>query len=115
MPAAATITPVLQGLASLLKALFDSGIQIPPTTNREALSLLYCSSTTAEPIFPPLKHRRAATRGHQSSIAPASAPPSFSPELLSARPSTSTGIRSSSLAERISPPQQERGKRISSL
>ncbi|MGH0131084.1 UNVERIFIED_CONTAM: hypothetical protein FKN15_044996 [Acipenser sinensis] len=57
-------------LARLLKALFDSGIQIPPSTDHKALFLLYCSSTAAEPIFPPLKRRRAA--------------PLSSPELLPA-------------------------------
>ncbi|MGH0138989.1 UNVERIFIED_CONTAM: hypothetical protein FKN15_025387 [Acipenser sinensis] len=84
-------------LARLLKALFDSGIRIPPSADREALFLLYCSSTAAQPVFPPLKRRRVATGGRQSSFAPSS------PELLPAQPSTSTGVRSSSLVQRTSP------------
>ncbi|RXM35872.1 Tetratricopeptide repeat protein 39A [Acipenser ruthenus] len=89
-------------LALLLKALFVSGIRIPPSADREALFLLYCSSTAAQPVFPPLKRRRVATGRRQSSFAPASAPPS-SPELLPARPSTSTGVCSSSPVQRTSP------------
>ncbi|RXM37114.1 Multidrug resistance-associated protein 4 [Acipenser ruthenus] len=60
-------------------------------------------STVAKPVLPPLKCRCAATGGCQSSFAPASAPPS-SPELLPAQPSTSTGVRSSSLVQHTSPP-----------
>ncbi|MGH0159595.1 UNVERIFIED_CONTAM: hypothetical protein FKN15_008292 [Acipenser sinensis] len=62
-------------VARILKALFDSGIQIPPNSGREALFLMLCKSIEAEPIYPPpSKHRRATTRGQQASYASAAAP-----------------------------------------
>ncbi|MGH0120000.1 UNVERIFIED_CONTAM: hypothetical protein FKN15_061118 [Acipenser sinensis] len=81
-------------VARMLKAIFDSGTQIPPSADRNTLFLLLCNIQDAEPIFPPAKHRRAAPRGQLASCSAVATPtPGTAVDLTSAAPSSRASHR----------------------
>ncbi|MGH0152829.1 UNVERIFIED_CONTAM: hypothetical protein FKN15_059294 [Acipenser sinensis] len=52
----------------LLKVLFDQAIPIPTRGDREELFQLYCSTTSATPVFPPVKRKRNVSQSRRPGL-----------------------------------------------